>query len=184
MRKKKSSPYGPYLLPLFHPFLKCVVPPNHLGSMKNPPCLTEALPTLSSRAELTHTFLARAFCNGHSMFGITRLNIRPSATHNPHLRATHTRSTRQPQINAGAWGSVSINSRAKHPTINATSKEKGREKRENPIDIQQTHTHTHTCPPTSSIFQSALNTQRFQRQESSCQALACTFCVTFFHCPF
>ena len=73
-----------------------------------------------------------------------RLNIRPSATHNPHLRATHTRSTRHPQINAGAWGSVAINSRAKHPTINATCKEKGRERREPHRHSANAHTHLST----------------------------------------
>ena len=87
----------------------------------------------------------------------------------PNHKATHTRATRHPQVNAGVWSSVMINSRAEQSTDKCIM-----HRRQG--TMMELIGHSHICPPIFSNFRSALNSEQSEHQESSCQALADIFC--------
>ena len=70
------------------------------------------------------------------------------------------RSTKHPQIDAGVWGLVTINSRQEHPNKNATCQ--GEERNSFTVDV-----HGRICRPTPSNLKSAFCTQRIVHHENS-----------------
>ena len=99
-------------------FLTCAIPSRPLEPMKELSFHMKYLPTLfliPSKAILlipSSSFLTEP--------RQVRCHLTDFATHHPDHKATHTRASGHPQVDAGVRGSVTINSRAEHSNEKCT----------------------------------------------------------------